>query len=335
LRTSPPHHTRHGFRNPWPDAELKGFLSLFRWFIERRTIGRPPPDPDPSTFARVVPRVGVVRKPGEVAVTWIGHSTVLLEFAGCRVLTDPMWGEHAAPFPIGRLRRWVPPPLPLETLPPVDLALLSHNHYDHLDVPTIRALARIQPGIEWCVPLGLSAFLRRLGVRQAHEFDWWDERTVGPATIGVTPAQHFSARGPLDRNRTLWCGFAVRVGSRSVYFAGDTGYHPEFGRIGERFGPFDLQLMPIGAYEPRWFMRAVHMNPEDALTAFKVVAAGRNGPGQEDGSSIFVPIHWGTFKLTDEPMDEPPRRLQVAWLAAGLEAKRLWQLAHGETRMLA
>jgi len=325
----PPHHTPTGFRNPWPDSEPKGLANLLRWFAERHTTNRPPPDPDPSVFPLVKPALGQAQATGDLAVTWIGHSTVLLEFAGLTALTDPMFGQYASPVPAGRLRRWVDIPLALDALPPVDLVLLSHNHYDHLDAPTIRTLTQLQPGIEWCVPLRLGRMLRRLGATRVHEFDWWDQRGFGSATVTATPAQHFSARGVHDRNCTLWCGFTLRVGSRSVYFAGDTAYHPEFGLIGQRLGPFDVQLLPVGAYEPRWFMQVMHMNPDEALQAFADLEAdGRGG-------AILVPIHWGTFKLTDEPMDEPPRLTRDLWSRSGRKSEQLWLMRHGETRVKA
>jgi N-acyl-phosphatidylethanolamine-hydrolysing phospholipase D len=332
------HHTPGGgFRNPWPGTEPQGLANLLRWFAERHTTRRPPPDPDPSVFPLAEPQLGQARKPGDLAVTWIGHSTALLEFSDCTVLTDPIWGQFASPVPAGRLRRWVPVPIGLDALPRVDLVLLSHNHYDHLDARTVRDLAVRQPQIEWCVPLGLGTLLERLGVTRVQEFDWWDDRSVGPARVVATPAQHFSARGVHDRNRTLWCGFTVRTGGRAVYFAGDTAYHPEFRQIGHRLGPFDVQLLPVGAYEPRWFMRVVHMNPEEAIRAFGEVAGGTEPSttaGVEGSGAVLVPIHWGTFKLTDEPMDEPPRRARMEWAAAGRPPERLWLLQHGETRVL-
>jgi N-acyl-phosphatidylethanolamine-hydrolysing phospholipase D len=330
----PAHHTATGFRNPWPDSEPKGLANLLRWFAERHTTRPPAPDPDPSVFPLEQPRLGLVRAPGDLSVTWMGHSTALLEFASCTVLTDPIWGEYASPLPASQFRRWVPAPIPLEALPPVDLILLSHNHYDHLDARTVRTLAERQPGIEWCVPLGLGKLLRRLGVGRVREFDWWDEQPVGPARVAATPAQHFSARGIHDRNCTLWCGFTVRVGARAVYFAGDTAYHPDFAQVGQRLGPFDVQLLPVGAYEPRWFMRVVHMDPEEAVRAFLEVA-GEAGGAAAGGDPVLVPIHWGTFKLTDEPMDEPPRRTREVWAAAGRSPESLWVLRHGETRVLA
>ncbi len=324
--TQPPHHTSRGFRNPWPGAEPRGLANLLRWFAERHTTRRPRPDPDPAVFPVQQPRLGQVPHRGALAATWLGHSTVLLEFAGCTVLTDPMLGEVAAPIPAARLRRWVAAPLGAGALPRIDLVLLSHNHYDHLDAPTVRTIAERQPDAVWCVPLRLAALLRRLGVKRVEEFDWWEERRLGEATVVATPAQHFSARGVHDRNATLWCGFAVRVAARSAFFAGDTAYHPEFPLIGERLGPFDLLLLPVGAYDPRWFMRAVHMNPAEALAAFEDLSGAT--------SPAMLPIHWGTFKLTDEPMDEPPRLIRELWADAGRPPEDLWLLQHGETRLL-
>ncbi len=324
MRSPAHHHPRGGFRNPWPDAEAMGFGQVVRWYAERRTTRRPPPDPEPSVFPVAVPRFGLANGSGETAVTWFGHSSALIELAGLRVLTDPVWSDYPSPVPLPRLKRWVRPPVPLEELPPVDVVLVSHNHYDHLDAPTVRRLARLHPGAVWCTPLGVGSLLRKLGATDVREMDWWDEVGVGAASIGCTPAQHFSSRGLHDRNQTLWSGFTVRCGGRTAYFAGDTGHHPEFAAIGHRFGPFDLVLLPVGAYEPRWFMRTVHMNPEDAMAAYAKMAGA--------GAPALLPIHWGTFKLTDEPMDEPRRRIREAWLASGFPPESLWLLQHGETR---
>ena len=322
--STPAHHSpRGGFRNPWPGAEAKGLADVARWYLERSTTRRPPPDPEPSVFPVREPRFGLAQSPGDLAVTWIGHSSAVVEFEGLTVLTDPVWSDYPSPVPIPSLRRWVRPPVPLERLPAIDVVLISHNHYDHLDAPTVRALARLHPAAEWITPLGVGLLLRRLGAMRVRELDWWDEVEAGGAAIGCTPAQHFSSRGVHDRNRTLWSGFSVRAGGRAAYFAGDTGLHPEFAAIGNRFGPFDVSLLPVGAYEPRWFMRPVHMNPEDALLAFEAVGGG-----------TMIPIHWGTFKLTDEPMDEPPRRTRKLWAESGRAADGLWLLDHGETRLL-
>jgi N-acyl-phosphatidylethanolamine-hydrolysing phospholipase D len=318
------HRDRRGrFRNPWPDSEPPGLGKVLLWSWRRHTTERPRPDPDPSVFESTKPRFGSVT-PGGLAVTWIGHSTLVIELDGATVLTDPMWGTHAAPIALRAFRRWVPPPVPLEGLPRIDAVVLSHGHYDHLDKPTVRAFAKLQPDAVWCVPLGHGHVVRRFGVRRVFELDWWEECQVGFARIAASPARHFTARGPFDKNRALWCGFAIRSGARGVYFAGDTAFHPTFGEIGRRLGPFDVQILPVGAYDPRWFMHVVHMTPEESVAAFREMGA----------AAAMVPVHWGTFKLTDEPMDEPPRRTVEAWSAAGLEPARLWLLKHGETRTM-
>jgi N-acyl-phosphatidylethanolamine-hydrolysing phospholipase D len=181
---------------------------------------------------------------------------------------------------------------------------------------------RRHPHAQWVTAFGNAEFVRKRGApaNAVVDLDWWEEYHVGSLCVTATPALHFSSRGIGDRGDTLWCGFALAGDVKRVFFAGDTGFHPEFGAIGERCGPFDVALLPIGAYEPRWFMRYLHMNPEEAVDAFRALRA-----------RVMVPIHWGTFKLTDEAMDEPPVRARAAWKAAGLAEERYRQLAHGET----
>jgi N-acyl-phosphatidylethanolamine-hydrolysing phospholipase D len=259
-------------------------------------------------------------------VTWVGHASLLIQLDGLNILTDPMWSERASPVQFAGPRRHPAPGIAFEDLPPLDVVLQSHNHYDHLDSATVRHLVRSHREASWFVPLGLASFVQKRGARAGAivELDWWQESSVRSLRITATPAQHFSSRGIGDRGDTLWCGFALTgSNARRVYFAGDTGYHPEFGTIGERCGPFDVALMPIGAYEPRWFMRYLHMNPEEAVAAFRSLNA-----------RVMVPMHWGTFKLTDEAMDEPPIRARAAWDAAGLPPSGYRQLAHGETLTL-
>lgn len=263
-----------------------------------------------------------------LAVTWIGHSATLLQIGGLNLLTDPMFGLRASPVRFAGPRRRVPPGIALAELPPVDAVLLTHNHYDHLDTGSVRMLARRHPEAIWIVPLRLGPFVQELGPRVVVELDWWTEHTVGPLHITATPAQHFSARTPFDRNRTLWCGYAVRAPRHGVLFAGDTGYHPEFARVGRALGPFDLVMLPVGAYEPARIMQPLHLNPEEAVRAYQDLS-GSNG-----GGGVMMAVHWGTFKLTLEPMDEPPARVRRAWQAAGLPPQGLWVPRHGETRLV-
>jgi len=318
------HHPHGGFRNPWLDAVITAELGgLLRWRLDRWR-DPPPPDPEASAFPLVQPSFHQPRAPEEiVTITWVGHATFLLQLGGLNLLTDPIWTAHASPVPGVGPRRRVPPGIRFDDLPPIDLVLQSHDHYDHLDDRTVCWLEARNPGARWLVPLGLTAWLRRRGVHEIAELDWWEEVAHGPLTLGCTPAQHFSGRTPWGRNRTLWCGWSVRTTTRRLFMAGDTGYHPVFGDIGRRFGPFDVALVPIGAYDPRWFMRPVHMDPEEAVQAARDLGAPR-----------FIPMHWGTFKLTDEPLNEPPQRARSAWAAAGLPLEKYCQLAHGETLVL-
>lgn len=322
----PPHHRPGGgFHNPWVSRAVPGFGSLLKWMLVHRTTRPRPKDPDPSVFARVRPSFVAPRAPAaQLTITWVGHASLLVQLGGLNILTDPMWSMRASPVRFAGPKRWVEPGIALDELPPLDIVVQSHNHYDHLDHVTVRRLADAQPHATWVLPLGLASFVHKRGVQEAVELDWWQERDLGDLRVAATPAMHFSSRTIGDRGNTLWCGFALSIpGGRRVYFAGDTGFHPEFGIIGERYGPFDAALLPIGAYEPRWFMRYLHMNPEEAVDAFRAVNA-----------RVMVPIHWGTFKLTDEAMDEPPKRARAAWLAAGLPVEGYRQLAHGETLSL-
>ena len=319
----PDHHDPSGgFRNPWAKASLDARIGgLLRWWFVDRLRHPPPPDPDPSIFPFAEPRFVLPRAQDDLlTITWVGHSTFLIQLGGLNLLTDPIWSDRASPIPgIGPKRR-VDPGIRFDDLPPIDLVLQSHDHYDHLDDLTVCRLEATNPGARWLVPLGLTSFLRRRGVHEITELDWWQETAHGALTIGCTPAQHFSGRTPWRRNRTLWCGWSVRTPARRVFFAGDTGYHPEFAAIAARFGPFDVALLPIGAYDPRWFMRPVHMDPEEAVQA-----------AHDLGAPLVIPMHWGTFKLTDEPLDEPPRRARDAWVASGLAPERFRQMMHGET----
>ena len=242
--------------------------------------------------------------PGHAAITFIGHATFLIRLpGGPTLLTDPIWSERCSPFTFLGPRRARAPGLALEALPAIDAVLLSHNHYDHLDVATLRRLGapRIITG------LNNAPILARNGIHGAEELDWWEEATVGTATVTYLPARHFSARGIRDRGRSLWGGFAIRTPAGSLFFAGDTAHGPHLAEIGAEMGPFPIGLIPIGAYEPRWFMRAVHMNPEEAVQA-----------RDELGVRTAVAMHFGTFKLTQEGIDEPARALARARAAAGL-----------------
>lgn len=279
-------------------------------------------------FPRAVPGYVVPRaEPEETTITWVGHSTFLIQQGGLNILTDPVWSERVSPLSWAGPRRFVPPGVDFDQLPAIDIVLVSHDHYDHLDRDTVRRLVARFPAIRWHAPLGAARILNRFGARDVFEADWWDASETMDTTFTAVPAQHFSGRGMHNRDGTLWCGWAIRSEGHATLFAGDTGLHPEFGEIARIAGPFDLAILPVGAYEPRWFMRSVHMNPADALVALEALGGA--------GRVRMAPGHWGTFRLTDEPMDEPPRVLREQWKAAGLPAEQLWMLDHGGTRSTA
>jgi L-ascorbate metabolism protein UlaG (beta-lactamase superfamily) len=233
-------------------------------------------------------------------VTAIGHSTFLIQTPAVNILTDPIYSERAGPFNLVGPRRVRKPAVAFDDLPPIGMILLSHNHYDHCDRPTLRRLARrFDPVV--ITPLGNAALVRSTGLRRVEELDWWEASTTAPLPVVITPAHHFSARTPFDRNRALWGGFFITAGSRRIYFAGDTAYVPFFREIRQRLGSPDLALLPIGAYEPRWFMKAVHMNPAEAVHAHVDLESAES-----------IGMHFGTFQLTTEGIDEPVTALGQA-----------------------
>jgi N-acyl-phosphatidylethanolamine-hydrolysing phospholipase D len=256
----------------------------------------------------------------EPSVTWIGHATVLVQMDHRTFLTDPIWSEK--PFPVTFMgpKRFAPPGLALEALPPIDFVLISHNHYDHLDLPTLRHLAA--GGTRFLVSLGDAELLRRSGIGPVDELDWWDSRELDGLTVHCVPSRHWSGRRLTDDCASLWSGWVVTGPTRRFYFAGDSGYFPGFAEIGHRLGPFGLAALPIGAYDPPAMMRAVHLDPEEALQA-----------GLDVGAERMLGIHYGTFDLTDEPLDEAPRRFHAEAARRGLPADRVWTPALGETRL--
>jgi N-acyl-phosphatidylethanolamine-hydrolysing phospholipase D len=254
-----------------------------------------------------------------IQVTWIGHDTFLIQVAGRNFLTDPIFSERCSPLTFLGPRRQVPPGVPFEALPRIDLVAISHNHYDHLDEPTVR---RLGDSLPYFVPLGLADWFKSLGRNQVREFDWWQSEALGPVRLTCVPAQHFSMRTPFDRNHTLWCGWVLETPAGNIYFAGCSGYSPDFQEIGTRFGPLKLSLIPIGCYQPRWFMRPMHLNPPEAVTVHR-----------ELRSRHSIGIHWGTFRLTDEPMGEPPVYLEKALQEAGVPPEEFITMGIGETRI--
>jgi len=330
------HHTPMGFRNPHTDTTVKGLWALWQWKMESARAGLPPMPQAPTpalapdlAFLAENARAGERMTP---AITWIGHASALAQFSGLNVLVDPVFSERASPLSFYGPRRAQPPGLSLAQLPRIDLVLISHNHYDHLDEASVLALAAQAGGSPlFVVPLGIKAWLADIGISRVVELDWWDTHRVpgarGAVDVVLTPAQHWSGRGLNDRLATLWGGFAVFAPDFHFFYSGDTGYSPDFLQIQRRFasrqagGGFDLALLPIGAYEPRWFMREQHANPEEAVQIHLDLAAKRS-----------LGVHWGTFSLTDEALDEPPRALDQARAARGLGPEDFFVLAIGETR---
>jgi L-ascorbate metabolism protein UlaG (beta-lactamase superfamily) len=318
---SRPHHTPEGFRNT-ANTPRKTTAEFFRWQRERRDLVIPPPQADLSV---VKPDLAFIRSNrSEFAVTSIGHATALVQVGGMNFLTDPHFSERASPVQFMGPKRWQPPGIALTDLPRIDAVLMSHNHYDHLDAGSVARLQRQRDGAPlFLVPLGLERWMDGAAVKAVRRMDWWDEIDVGDARVTFVPAQHWSRRTLADTNTTLWGGYVVRAAGRSVYFAGDTGYGPDFKEIGARFDGFDLSLLPIGAYEPRWFMKSAHVNPEEAVKIHRDVR-----------SRCTVGIHWGTFPLTDEPLDRPLTDLAVARARHKLAPREFVTLRHGETLKL-
>jgi L-ascorbate metabolism protein UlaG (beta-lactamase superfamily) len=252
-------------------------------------------------------------------VTFIGHATFLIQTLTGNLLTDPMYSERAGPFGVLGPRRVRQPAIGFDDLPPISTVLLSHNHYDHCDLPTLRKLAkRFDPTV--VTTLGNRRLVRSARIRRIEELDWWDQATSSGLPITLTPARHFSARTPFDRNRSLWGGFVLTAAGRRIYFAGDTAYAGFFRDIAQRLGPVDLALLPIGAYEPRWFMQSVHMNPAEAVQAHLDLGAGES-----------IGMHFGTFQLTAEGIDEPIRDLAAARLERNLAPSMFRALGFGES----
>ena len=268
---------------------------------------------------QVQPRRPPILGEPEIVVTFVGHSTFLIQTAGINVLIDPVYADRASPLSFAGPRRARLPGVRFDDLPPTSLVLLSHNHYDHCDLGTLRRLEqRFHPMA--VTPPGNGRLLRAAGFSKIEELDWWQTSRAAPLRVTVTPAQHFSARTLFDRNRALWGGFLIETGGRRVYHTGDSGYGPHFREISARLGPIDLALIPIGAYEPRWFMRDIHMNPAEAVQAHLDLGARQS-----------VAMHFGTFQLTPEGIDQPVRDLANALREQGVPAEEFRTIEVGES----
>ena len=311
------HFDGERFFNPNGNSP-RGFRDLLRWQFGRK------PGAWPAWVENTAkPDLPAALGPRECAVTFVGHATFLLQFAGLNVLTDPIWSERCSPVSWAGPKRVRAPGLAFEALPRIDLVLLSHNHYDHLDLPTLQRLhAAHRPLI--VTTLGNRPFLAAEGIDSVVELDWWQAHAVRPdVTVTATPAQHFAARGLTDRFKTLWGGFVLATPAGKVWFAGDSGYFDGFKAIGERLGPFDLAFIPIGAYEPRWFMTPVHCTPADAIRIHRDARAKRS-----------VAMHFGCFPLADDGYEQPVNDFRVAHATAGLAADEFVLPEVGATRRM-
>lgn len=339
-----PHHTPTGFRNTYSGAVHKPLGDLVRWKWEALLAGAPKPPqapipvmaPDLTLIAAYRRTTNATEAVSPPALTWIGHATALVQANGLNVLTDPMFSERAAPVQLMGPQRAQPPGVALDDLPAIDVVVVSHSHYDHLDRASVVALDLMAKGqgrsTLFLVPLGLRPWFAKLGITNVVELDWWQQHTVQGVEFHLTPVQHWSARGLGDQSETLWGGWAVLGPDLHWYFGGDAAYSKDFAdtlaRLADRQsatlgGGFDLALLPVGGYEPRWFMRAQHMNPAEALQAHQDLAAKRS-----------VGIHWGTFTLTDEPLDQPPLDLAAARAALGVGEEVFSVMKIGQTRQL-
>ncbi|MES2212538.1 MAG: MBL fold metallo-hydrolase [Pseudomonadota bacterium] len=329
------HHTPDGFRNP-DGKGRKRLRSILKWkwstFWQNR--GKTPPavlHADPPTTPCDLPLLDRAAEkstasPYPPMVTWLGHATALVQHDRLSILTDPMFSKRASPSQCFGPRRYQLAALPISQLPHIDVVVISHNHYDHLDETSVCRLNK-QPGGPplFLVPLGLKPWMATKGITHVVELDWWQSHTVSGVQFFCTPAQHWSARSLWDAMRTLWCSWSILGPNCSWYFAGDTGYSNHFSETRLFFekalpNGFDLALLPIGAYAPRLFMQHNHMNPDDAVQAHRDLQAQRS-----------LGIHWGCFKLTDEPLDEPPLRLSEARQKHGLAEDDFFVLPIGAT----
>lgn len=323
--TAPEHHKPDGsFVNTDGAAIDKSLKDLWRAFNEQEK-------PDPVTFPVRAVEPQSLKDPDQSQLLWVGHSTFLIQSDGMNILTDPQFSRRSSPLSFAGPERTSALPLSTDDLPPIDAVVISHNHYDHLDEASVKALQlkQTENPPQFFVPLGLADWFHDIGIYNVTELDWWQSVRLGDARFYAVPVKHWSARGLLDRNQSLWAGWIIDLPAQAglpgqrLLHVGDSGYSQDFQTIGECFQDISLAMMPIGAYDPRWFMKDAHMNPEEAVQAFL-----------DTGAASAVGMHWGTFILTFEAMTEPPVRLKAAASEAGLEEGVFTVMQHGEARPL-
>jgi len=315
----PAHHVEGGFRNPDPAFSRPGGRVRAKYFASRVWASLV------STRNLSLPREtndgrALHENNTEAAVTWIGHSTLLVQLDGVNLLTDPHWGARASPLSWLGPRRLNAPGLRFEDLPRIDLVLISHDHYDHLDLGTVKRLADAHNPL-FLVPLGLKSWFAENGMTRVEKLDWWQAREHRSLRVVCVPAQHFGGRSLSDMNSRLWASWVVAGRAKRLFVGGDSGYFDGFREVGKRLGPFDLAAVAIGAYKPAYIMKAVHTTPEEAVQAFEDLRG-----------KVLLGIHWGTFDMAEEPLDEPPRLMQEEAGRRKIDPERIWILKHGETR---
>jgi N-acyl-phosphatidylethanolamine-hydrolysing phospholipase D len=292
---------RRLFKNPWPH-DVHGVVDILRWKLKLgpHESAELPDAPDLPAGRREISQDEIATTPDTGwRVIWLGHASFLLQASGVSILVDPIFSEFCAPLPVPSMRRRVATPCMISDLPKIDLILITHGHYDHLDLPTLRQIGR---NTKIIIAEGHADWMRRKGFVNVSEMAWHQSaEVVSGIKITATPAQHFTARSLLDRDRGHWCGWLIEGAACKLWHAGDSGYCPVFSEIGERYGPIDFGMIPIGAYQPRRIMMPMHMNPAEAVRVFL-----------ESRCRRAVAMHWGTFQLTDEPMGEPPILLEKA-----------------------
>jgi L-ascorbate metabolism protein UlaG (beta-lactamase superfamily) len=320
------HHTPDGFRNLYIDDSAKGFSAFAKWKWQQLFMDRP--DSDAYDFPVDKTRHAAIRQnESRPSLTWIGHATFLIQFKGINILTDPQFSDRASPVSFAGPQRVTPPAMTVDELPEIDAVVISHDHYDSLDVASIEALAVHNKNrtLHFFVPLGFGAWFGKLDLKNIKlvELDWGQGHRLGPLTFTAEPVQHWGKRTLFDAFERLWASWVIEADNKRIFFAGDSGYVRHFRETGEKYGRFDLALIPIGAYAPRWFMQSYHVNPTEAVKVH-----------QDLRSRYSVAMHWGTFILTDEPLDEPPVKLADALGKAGVTSAEFEVYRHGESRFL-
>ncbi|MDX1960294.1 MAG: MBL fold metallo-hydrolase [Leptospiraceae bacterium] len=320
-KKKPIHHVSGGFRNLDETKKGQGLYKVFLWQFNKLFNNNPSVDPSDYDFD-VLKNDGKKLKENstKLSVTWIGHATTLVQVDGLNILTDPIWSERCSPVSFAGPKRYTPPGISIDDLPNIDIVVISHNHYDHMDIPTLKLLEKKFRPV-FIVGLKNKKFLVKEGLTNVREMDWWESINVRNLKVTFTPTQHFSSRGVFDRDATLWGSYVLEGKKNKIYFAGDTGYSSSFKMIGEKFPEIDIAILPIGAYEPIWFMQPIHMSPKESVQSFLDLNA-----------KYMVPMHYLTFVLTDEALDEP-LKITKELMQKNSSLDRLLDLKIGETKI--